>query len=379
MDLDSLYEDLALWEQDVSFPEGPWSLKLIGNQDGGGLLAEDESFWANEDFPLKETLNESWGSSLEIDDKSNRDDDPFAKWLDVRLDLSKLDEFINSPDFDEVLCDLDNSAIDILEEMEPSSHSNIQDEKCSSSSHIINEVVNSVSAGNDTTEEETASRSFTPLSLNSESVLFITIEPRDIEYSPSSLASPSNGDISNAEQPSTPCSVKSQEDAIVKNPEMVAQGPDVEFLIEVPVDPKEVMNTSGSEGASGSSSRSRRNARVSKSKTSLRRCRPTPYICTQMKGSHSWEDDSLSSSSWEEESCSPTGNKRERKRDQNRNAACRYRSKKRAEQSALDDEESALTARNKELSQKADQLSSEIGYLKGLMREMLISKGLIKK
>jgi len=70
--------------------------------------------------------------------------------------------------------------------------------------------------------------------------------------------------------------------------------------------------------------------------------------------------------------------KKSRKRNQNKTAATRYRVKKRsqAEQLSLDLE--GLEVKNKQLKTKAEQLTSEIAYLKGLMKEVLIAKGVIK-
>jgi cyclic AMP-dependent transcription factor ATF-4 len=66
--------------------------------------------------------------------------------------------------------------------------------------------------------------------------------------------------------------------------------------------------------------------------------------------------------------------KKERKRDQNKTAATRYRLKKRSEADVLSKEESLLLERNTELKSSVDKLANEIGYLKGLMREILAAK-----
>jgi len=66
--------------------------------------------------------------------------------------------------------------------------------------------------------------------------------------------------------------------------------------------------------------------------------------------------------------------KKERKRDQNKTAATRYRLKKRSEQDLLSKEESLLLERNTELKSSVDKLANEIGYLKGLMREILAKR-----
>lgn len=61
--------------------------------------------------------------------------------------------------------------------------------------------------------------------------------------------------------------------------------------------------------------------------------------------------------------------RKERKRVQNKDAATRYRQKRRKETQAVVEEELALETRNKELTNKVEALSNEISYLKGLLKE----------
>lgn len=61
--------------------------------------------------------------------------------------------------------------------------------------------------------------------------------------------------------------------------------------------------------------------------------------------------------------------RRERKRKQNKDAATRYRQKKRKECIAIKCEEDILESKNKELKSQVQQLSNEISYLKGLLNE----------
>ncbi|XP_067128582.1 cyclic AMP-dependent transcription factor ATF-4 [Centruroides vittatus] len=61
--------------------------------------------------------------------------------------------------------------------------------------------------------------------------------------------------------------------------------------------------------------------------------------------------------------------RRERKRKQNKDAATRYRQKKRKESMAIKTEETVLAERNQELKSRVQQLSNEISYLKGLLKE----------
>lgn len=70
--------------------------------------------------------------------------------------------------------------------------------------------------------------------------------------------------------------------------------------------------------------------------------------------------------------------RREKKKVQNKEAAARYRMKKRKEEKILSDEVEKLESTQKELQEKHDQLQMEIKYLKSLMCEMLTKKGIMK-
>jgi cyclic AMP-dependent transcription factor ATF-4 len=70
--------------------------------------------------------------------------------------------------------------------------------------------------------------------------------------------------------------------------------------------------------------------------------------------------------------------KRLRKKEQNKNAATRYRQKKKAEVEEIQSEEKGLEEKNTELQLKVSDLSREIKYLKGLMRDLFRARGLIK-
>jgi hypothetical protein len=76
---------------------------------------------------------------------------------------------------------------------------------------------------------------------------------------------------------------------------------------------------------------------------------------------------------------SPKGkDRRERKKVQNKEAAARYRIKKRMEDKELSNEVDGLESQQKELKEKHDELQSEIKYLKSLMCEILQKKGILK-
>jgi cyclic AMP-dependent transcription factor ATF-4 len=70
--------------------------------------------------------------------------------------------------------------------------------------------------------------------------------------------------------------------------------------------------------------------------------------------------------------------KKVRKKEQNKNAATRYRQKKKQEVKEIEGEERELAEHNEKLQEKVKNLQQEIGYLKGLMREVFKAKGLLK-
>lgn len=66
-----------------------------------------------------------------------------------------------------------------------------------------------------------------------------------------------------------------------------------------------------------------------------------------------------------------------RKKEQNKNAANRYRLKKKAEIEILLDEEKDLIKRNEQLGSEFSDVCREAKYLKSLLRELYKAKGLI--
>lgn len=107
--------------------------------------------------------------------------------------------------------------------------------------------------------------------------------------------------------------------------------------------------------------------------------RATPYSKSEMKGSSSVLKSRVKLASGSvSKAASPPKTKRERKRVQNKDAATRYRQKKRKEVKCLGQDESVLLGENQKLTVQVQQLSTEISYLKGLMREMFRARGLLK-
>lgn len=70
--------------------------------------------------------------------------------------------------------------------------------------------------------------------------------------------------------------------------------------------------------------------------------------------------------------------KKDKKKLQNKNAAIRYRHKKKQEAECVKGDENDLDSKNKELHEKVDQLSREIQYMKDLMAEVCKAKGVSK-
>nr|AMB51375.1 cAMP response element binding protein 2 [Pteria penguin] len=68
--------------------------------------------------------------------------------------------------------------------------------------------------------------------------------------------------------------------------------------------------------------------------------------------------------------------KKDRKKLQNKNAAIRYRQKKREEKGGLNEEVATLTKLNTELKDQVDSITREIKYMKDLITEVCKAKGL---
>lgn len=70
----------------------------------------------------------------------------------------------------------------------------------------------------------------------------------------------------------------------------------------------------------------------------------------------------------------PPKDKKQKKMEQNKTAATRYRQKKRAEKDALVEEHVLLERKNLELAEKAESMAREIAYLKELMEEVQMTR-----
>jgi hypothetical protein len=72
-----------------------------------------------------------------------------------------------------------------------------------------------------------------------------------------------------------------------------------------------------------------------------------------------------------------TKTKKERKKVQNKNAATRYRQKKKSEADVTASEFDELNDHNTELKRKVDEMEHEIQYMKGILKDIYKVKGLI--
>ena len=73
-----------------------------------------------------------------------------------------------------------------------------------------------------------------------------------------------------------------------------------------------------------------------------------------------------------------TEDKKSRKKEQNKNAATRYRQKKKQEVEVILDEERILADKNQKLFCDFKDKKREVNYLKGLLREIFKAKGIIQ-
>lgn len=90
------------------------------------------------------------------------------------------------------------------------------------------------------------------------------------------------------------------------------------------------------------------------------------------------EDWELTGGRWRPKPYSyPTDEKRFRKKEQNKNAATRYRLKKKQEVECILGEEKQLSEVNEKLSKEYGDIKREVKYLKSLMRELFKSRGLV--
>lgn len=334
------------------------------NENGERQLKEGVRNWAEEDFPLNEDLTEAWGSVCDLIDDEILGDNNLGDLFDDRVDSSLIEAIIREQEIANGMFNL-GEQVTFLEDMEIPFTSSPDAGLSSIDSSSSRDTSTSPSVDEEPTSNCVQVQ--TPEVVEDSPLVIESASPS------SSLTIPSVSCVYDQEIPSTSSPKPSSND--VMGQIILVESIDGEMMVEVPVDSQEMISTStNTDSLSESPLNDSKSSRGSVKKSSLKSRRSTPY--SRRKKVCNVES---SSSSDEQDDYVMVGGRKERKRDQNRTAASRYRAKKRAEQDVLLAEEEVLLAKNKELAQKANQLSTEIGYLKDLMREMLISKGLLKK
>lgn len=358
------------WESNCGLPVDTWpeGLQDVNQEDGGVGHIEEDSIWKDACNPLKEANNEVVGEDF---------GDPFYfdlekdDWLNERTDIGALlDNFIQSPEFD-VLSNFDVSG-NCLKNMD------LADEP-----EKITETAAEVNIENIAIKEEAASDSNVEIetdeiSLQNTTVVYFNQEDLCESFSPSNdqihILTDANQHISGVISPSVSTTFKNEYVTFEINT-------DTETNSSIPpVSPKDVAfnELPATLTLCTKSKRGRKKTRIQPYKNSL-----TESNCSSSSSS-SCSSAPVSPSSLESSDDSdvqtPTTSKRkERKKHQNRNAATKYRQKKRAETEAICTEEQELESKNKELIETVKTLESEVSYLKGLMREIMIARGVIKK
>lgn len=377
MELQQLYDRFSLWESDFGLPEDTWSGGLLDvNQEDSGIghTEEEDSIWKDTYNPLKEANNavvsEHLNESLNFDvEKEFGQND----WLDERTDIGALlDNFIQSPEFDEVLSNFDDSG-SYLKNME------LADEPEEIVENTTEVNLEDVSIKEEATSDSNVEIEADEIYLQNTVVIYINQED------PCEVFSPSNDHIHNltdANQPQNKAAISPSVSTTIKN----------EFIHIDDISGTEINELTSSqspkEDAAFNELPSTSTLSI-KSKRGRKKTRVEPYKNSWTKSNCSSSSSSICSSapvspSSEEYSDDsdvqmPTTTKRkERKKHQNRNAATKYRQKKRAETEAISSEEQALEIKNKELKEAVQALETEVGYLKGFMREIMIARGLIK-
>lgn len=94
-----------------------------------------------------------------------------------------------------------------------------------------------------------------------------------------------------------------------------------------------------------------------------------------MKRKHEEDEQDLTPSTKRSRRCKLSTNQRkERKKEQNKTAALRYRQRKKEELQVVEEQEQALEEKNKNLKSRVQSLESEIQYLKHLWTEISLAK-----
>ncbi|GAB6025852.1 hypothetical protein CHUAL_011831 [Chamberlinius hualienensis] len=368
MELEDFYVDMTRWEEEFGLPRdtfAEWKLEDSNQEESAfGHVSEGTSVLKDDYDPLKESDNQSFSFETENDSLQN-------DWLDVRADIgAMLNDFIKSGNFDDVLNVMEESEgctknfeievdepTEVSEIPEESWYESIPNTEVMSDSNVeIDDEINLQNTCIIYVDDSKSCEGLPPLNdqIHDLAVTDLQLDGADVSSS----------------------TIDNKDEFTHFNDILGTQTTEV-TSIELPKEDATFMEIPSTSGLCNlKSKRGRKKIRVEPyEKNNCSSISSGDSTCSSFPGSPSSE------TSYESESQShpPTTKRKERKKHQNRNAATKYRQKKRAEQEKIGSEEKDLEFKNKELKQKFESLSTEIAYLKGLMREILTARGMLKK
>lgn len=370
MELDEFYVDVSRLEEEFGLPPdtfAEWKLEDSNQEESAfGHVSEGTSVFLKDDYdPLKESNNQSF--SFDADNESLQND-----WFDERADIgAMLNDFIKSGSFDDVLNVMEESEvftksceIEVGEPTEISKNSDeLWDENISktevmsdSNVEIEDDEINLQKTSIIYVEDIKSCEGLTPINDQIHNLAVSEYHGADV------LSSSSTININDELMPFDILGTQATEVTSIELPKEDATS------MEIP---------STSDFCNLKSRRGRKKSRVEPYKNLLEETNSS--ISSGISSPSSFPGSPSSEFSCElDDQLQPTTKRKERKKHQNRNAATKYRQKKRAELDKICSEEQELEHKNKELKQKVESLSTEIDYLKGLMREILTARGILK-
>lgn len=318
--MDNIYGELSLWEQ-PKFPEGPiWRNGLLNKEDGG-VVSENDLFWEGDIAEGESSGNILLASSSVKLDFFN-EEFFLADWLQNRIDVADIDEIVNSPEFDAILSEnIEDSSevpndINLLQRLIPAkSFDGFMD---------LEPILHSKSVSTKETKPEES----VYIRNDAENALFEIKLGSPSAYSPISIShcNESVSTFSSTNSSSMPFS-----DDAAKPDDLICNFKDFKNGKHLPLQKSYLLNK-------------QIDFQISTSGSKL-----------------AFKDSKI------------------KKRCQNKTAATRYRNKKKLEFGFLRETERSLLGKNKELINNTFKLETEISYLKGLMKDILVAKGLLKK
>lgn len=355
MEFQELFGDVSLWEPDVGLQESTWpgdQLDVNQKESGIGQIVEEDPIWKDAFNPLREA------SDFVIDDPCDLD---FGKqvWHEENADIgSLLDNLLPELDFNNFNVpdnffknmEMTNEFEEIVEPPDEVKIIKIKEEVTSDPNIEIE--TDEIALQNTVAIYIDNSDSFELSSLSDDHFRILTDAKQEIETAILPSVSTTNKNectyIDNSDTEAARSKLLNEDDGVSDQASSII---------------------------------------CTKPKRGRKKTRYTPYRKTSTKSSCSSSNSSIYSSAPSSPStidCSddteeqPTSKRKERKKSQNRNAATKYRQKKRAESEAISVEEQELENKNKKLKEEVTSLETEINYLKGLMRDVLIARGIIK-